>query len=243
VIEWTGKSWNPWVGCEAVSAGCAHCYAARMATRLQSVHPHYAGVAARGRWTGRLALAPERTMLAPLAWAPTRIFPCSMSDFYHPAADPWRPAAYRVIEARTDHTWQVLTKRPERIGPDLPAHVWAGTSVEDERALGRVAQLREHAAHVTVRWLSVEPLLGPLPGLAAALDAPGAPIDWVVVGGESGPRCRPCEAAWLREIRDVCQERGVALFLKQIGGHPNKAEGALAVLDGRRWTQYPEDER
>ena len=238
-IEWTDRTWNPVVGCSWISPGCNHCYAARFARRLTAMgRAHYAGTTAGGRWTGRIHAAPERIWAAPSRWRPSRIFVCSMSDFFHPGADPYRARATAAMTRLPEHTWQILTKRASRIGP-LPGHIWMGVTVESDAQIERVAELRARAPQVAVRWLCLEPLLSRLTKLRAALDAPGAPIDWIVMGGESGPGARRCDIDWLREVRDIAIERDIAVWLKQLGGYPHKRGGAEALLDGRCWTEFP----
>jgi protein gp37 len=212
-----------------VSLGCAHCYAETFAERFRGVpdHPYEQGF--------DLRLWPERLEL-PLRWRrPRRIFVNSMSDLFHEDV----PEAFirRVFDvmARADwHQFQVLTKRHERlagIGPTLPwpAHVWAGVSIESARFVHRADALRKVPA--AVRFISAEPLLGPLDGL----DLEG--IHWLIAGGESGPAHRPAKAEWFRELRAQCQAAGVPFFFKQWGGRYPKHRGR--VLDGRMWSEYP----
>ena len=237
------------VGCTKVSSGCAHCYAQRMAKRLASMAtslqsqgrdagrkaPYLVVIDERGRWNGRVALV-ESALLEPARWkSPRVIFVNSMSDLFHP--DVPTDFIQRVFAAMTEcsqHTFQVLTKRPERAA-DLSAQVrwtaniWMGTSVEDVNVVERVRALQKTAAKV--RFLSVEPLLGPLPRL------PLSKMHWVIVGGESGPAARPMEAKWVRQIRDRCILQRVPFFFKQWGGVNKKKTGRL--LDGRTWDQMP----
>jgi protein gp37 len=241
-IEWTQATWNPVAGCAIVSPGCTHCYAMRMAARLEAMgQEKYRGTTRKsGRrhvWTGRVNLH-RASLDAPLGWkTPRRIFVNSMSDLFHqdvPAAfirDVWKVMA----QARW-HTYQILTKRPERMArvlsagnfPRLP-NVWLGTSIEDARRLPRLDDLR--AAPAAIRFVSFEPLLGPIP----AVDLGG--IHWAIVGGESGPRARPVDKSWVEGIRRNCAHQGVAFFFKQWGGRNKKATGR--VLDGRTWDEYP----
>jgi protein gp37 len=179
----------------------------------------------------------------PLKWAePRMVFTCSWSDWFHEAADAWRDEAWDIIR-RTPHlTYQILTKRPERIAEHLPwgaygdpwPNVWLGVSVENARWLERVRILRTIPA--TVRFISAEPLLGPLHTLGAVLGG----IHWVIAGGESGAQQRPCDLDWLREIRNACAATGTAFFLKQLGGHPDARSHEKAILDGRTHTEFPE---
>lgn len=241
-IEWTDATWNPIAGCTAVSPGCSNCYAARMAARLEAMgHPKYAGTTRHsGRkavWTGRINLDPEALAL-PLRWRrPRRIFVNSMSDLFHEAVPDWFIRhVFAVMSAADWHQYQVLTKRPDRMRAWLTAaqfqpldHIWFGTSVENADMLWRVDELRRTPARV--RFLSCEPLLGPLEDIDLTA------IDWVIVGGESGPRARPMREEWVVAIRDACQRNGVAFFFKQWGGKNKKKAGRL--LEGRLWEQYP----
>lgn len=228
-IEWTEATWNPVTGCTKVSPGCKHCYAERMAKRLQAMgQPRYSD-------GFRLALQEDLVEL-PLRWKkPRLIFVNSMSDLFHEDV----PASYirqvfDVMGRADQHQFQVLTKRADRLAelaPTLPwpSNVWMGVSVETEAYRWRVDHLRSVPA--TVRFLSLEPLLGPLPGLS--LDT----IDWVIVGGESGPGARPMEAGWVRDIRERCQQAGVPFFFKQWGGWSKKRNGR--ELDGTTWDEMP----
>ena len=228
-IEWTEATWNPVTGCSKVSPGCAHCYAETFAERFRGVpeHPYEQGFDLRF-WPERLEV--------PLRWRrPRVVFVNSMSDLFHEAI----PLDYvrRVFDvmARADwHTFQVLTKRHDRLAElasdlDWPPNVWMGVSIENRRFVRRADRLREVPA--AVRFISAEPLLGPLEGL----DLDG--IDWLIAGGESGPRHRRVDAAWLRELRDRCAAEDVAFFFKQWGGRTPKTGGRL--LDGRTWDELP----
>ena len=228
-IEWTEATWNPLTGCTKVSPGCAHCYAERMARRLQAMgHPNYA----RGF---RLTLH-EHTLETPLSWRkPRMVFVNSMSDLFHREV----PVAYiqRVFDTmrRAEwHTFQVLTKRSERLRRldrdiDWPDNVWMGVSVENHRYVSRIDDLRGTGARL--KFLSLEPLLGPLPNLDLA------EIGWVIVGGESGPGARPMEEGWVVAIRDQCLTAGVPFFFKQWGGVRKKAAGR--ALQQRTWDEMP----
>jgi protein gp37 len=236
-IEWTERTWNPVTGCTKVSPGCTHCYAEVMAHRLQAMGaPGYgAGFA--------LALHPGR-LLAPLARAkPTVYFVNSMSDLFHEGVpDAFLDEVFAVIEATPRHTYQILTKRAERLpayfaSRACPANAWLGVSVED-RAYGlpRIAHLRQVAA--AVRFLSIEPLLEDL----GAIDLAG--IDWVIVGGESGAGARPMRAPWVEGIRRQAEAAGTAFFFKQWGAwgadgvrRSKKANGR--VFGGRTWDAVP----
>jgi protein gp37 len=228
-IEWTDATWNPVTGCTKVSPGCAHCYAETFAERFRGVpgHPYEFGF--------DLRLRPERLTI-PLLWrTPRRIFVNSMSDLFHEAVPlDFIEDVFAVMEAASWHQFQVLTKRHERLAelaPRLPwpPNVWVGVSIENDRWVRRADALRTVPA--AVRFISAEPLLGPLP----SLDLAG--IDWLIAGGESGPRHRPPKAEWFRDLRDRCRAEGVAFFFKQWGGRHPKAGGRL--LDGRTHDEYP----
>lgn len=228
-IEWTETTWNPVTGCSKISPGCAHCYAERMASRLQAM-----GV---GKYRRGFDVAVHQTALdEPLRWRqPRLVFVNSMSDLFHASVPaPFIEAVFEVMNRAGRHTFQVLTKRPDRVRQlegrvRWTPNIWLGVSIESERWLGRRALLAETGART--RFLSLEPLLGPLPGL----DLGG--IDWVIAGGESGPCARPIEAAWVRAIRDVCVHENVPFFFKQWGGVFKKRTGR--TLDGRTWDQMP----
>ncbi|WP_298402436.1 DUF5131 family protein [uncultured Chloroflexus sp.] len=229
-IEWTEATWNPLTGCTKISPGCKHCYAERMALRLQAMGLE------KYRNGFRLTLHPN-TLPEPLQWKqPRMIFVNSMSDlFHHDVPVTFIQQVFAVMTQAHWHTFQVLTKRAERLhelDPLLawPSNVWMGVSVERADYLDRIHRLRETGA--TIKFLSCEPLLGPLPNLP--LDG----IDWVIVGGESGPGARPIDPAWVREIRDQCQAAGVAFFFKQWGGPRKHRTGR--VLDGRTWDEWPQ---
>lgn len=227
-IEWTDATWNPVTGCTKVSPGCKHCYAERFAERFRGVpgHPFERGF--------DLRLWPERLEF-PLRWkSPRRVFVNSMSDLFHPKVpDDFVEACFEVMVKAHWHQFQVLTKRPERAAAmstslPWPGNVWMGTSVENQDYAGRVDELRMTPAKV--RFLSCEPLLGPL-----ELDLHD--IHWVIVGGESGPGARPMPAAWVRSIRRQCRDAGVPFFFKQWGGVVKKRTGRL--LDGHTYDEFP----
>ncbi len=234
-IEWTEATWNPVTGCTKVSPGCAHCYAETFAERFRGVpgHPYENGF--------DLQLRPERIDL-PLTWKrPRKIFVNSMSDLFHDdVPDRFIRGVFDTMRRAHWHQFQVLTKRPERAAElagslPWPANIWMGTSVENQRWTSRVDALR--AIPAAVRFLSCEPLLGPL-----TLDL--TDIHWVIVGGESGPRARPMKEAWADSIRQQCEEAGVAFFFKQWGAY--NCDGvrvgkgrAGRVLGGRMWNQLP----
>lgn len=271
-IEWTEFTWNPFVGCNVHSAGCTNCYAMAMAARLErfGTAPQYAGTTrimnGRPVWSGRLNRASDAGMRKPLGIRePARIFVNSMADYFHEGApDAWRIEALDVMQATPRHSYQVLTKRPENIlpflertGAVLPANTWIGATVERADVAWRIDVLRRVPARI--RFLSIEPLIGPI----GRLDLAG--IHWVIVGGESGPGARPMRAAWLCEVIEQCTAQGVATFFKQWGkisnnpiyheppDHRSPLTGAARVeqldpigkggstLSGRRWVEYPED--
>ncbi len=228
-IEWTDATWNPVTGCTQVSPGCDHCYALTFAERFRGVpgHPYEQGF--------DLKLWPERLEL-PLKWRrPRRIFVNSMSDLFHrDVPDEYIHRVFETMVKADWHIFQVLTKRSarlKRLGPTLPwrPHIWAGVSVEQDRYDWRADHLRQVPAHV--RFISAEPLLGPLDQLG--LDG----IHWLITGGESGHGHRPCDPQWVRDLRDRCQSSGVLFFHKQWGGRTPKAGGRL--LDGRTWDEQP----
>jgi len=245
-IEWTNATWNPVAGCTVLSPGCTNCYAMRLAARLEAMGmAKYAGLTrisgGRAKWTGAVRL--DRAALAvPEGWKkPRMIFVNSMSDLFWEAVPEDFVAEVWAVMARTPrHTYQILTKRPERMEeltarlPLLP-NVWLGTSVENAEHLFRLDHLRRVPA--AVRFLSLEPLLSSLvSAVPGGIDLSG--IDWAIAGGESGPGARPVDPAWVREIRDACAEQGTAFFFKQWGGTNKKKRGRL--LDGRTWDEFPQ---
>lgn len=228
-IEWTQCTWNPVTGCSEVSEGCHHCYARRMATRLRAMgQPRYRNGFA-------VTLHPE-ILGAPSRWrSPRLVFVNSMSDLFHEAVpDSFIAQVFATIEQTPRHTFQILTKRSERLaslGGDLPwpDNLWMGVTVERSDYAYRIRDLESTRARV--KFVSFEPLLGP----PVALDLDG--IDWAIVGGESGPGSRPMDPAWARSLRDLCRSASVPFFFKQWGGHHRCRQGRL--LDGRTWDQYP----
>ena len=229
-IEWTEATWNPLTGCTKISPGCKHCYAERMAKLLEAM-------GSKNYINGFELTLHESALMIPLRWSkPRMVFVNSMSDLFH--EDVPTEFIQRVFATMRDahwHTFQVLTKRAERLAKldreiAWPDNVWMGVSVESERYLPRVDNLRH--THARVKFLSLEPLLGPLHNLNLT------DIDWVIVGGESGPGARPLDVAWVKEIRDKCTLRGVAFFFKQWGGVHKKRNGRL--LDGRTWDEFPQ---
>ena len=244
-IEWTDATWNPVTGCTKVSTGCDHCYAETLA--LRRLRNHYLSrppvVDSRENRADPFAvrLWPER-LGQPQRWAePRMVFVNSMSDVFHKdIPESFVRRIFEVMLEANRHRYQVLTKRPSRAlrfwrrNRDLfdlksiPAHIWIGTSVENAEVAYRIDHLR--AVPADVRFLSCEPLLGPM-----TLELGG--IDWVIVGGESGPEHRRMDLEWARMIRDQCVVVGVPFFFKQVGGRTPKAGGRL--LDGRQWSEYP----
>lgn len=232
-IEWTDATWNPVTGCTKISRGCDNCYAARFSERFRGVsgHPFENGF--------DLTLRPER-LRQPLAWArPRMIFVNSMSDLFHKKVpEAFVDSVFETMEGADWHTFQLLTKRSSLMRDYLkrrysertpPSHIWFGVSVEDGKSKSRIAHLRQ--APAAVRFLSVEPLVGPI----GAIDLSG--IHWVIAGGESGPKARPMHIDWAREIRDQCKMQNVSFFFKQWGGIRAKSGGR--ELDGREWNDFP----
>jgi protein gp37 len=232
-IEWTEVTWNPVTGCDQVSPGCAHCYAKTFAERWRGIPGHHY------EQGFDLRLWPER-LAQPLEWRQPRVvFVNSMSDLFHEAIpDAFVREVFDVMASVPQHTFQILTKRHERlveIADFLPwsENVWMGVSIENRRFVHRAEYLRSVPA--AVRFVSAEPLLGPLEDLS--LEG----IDWLIAGGESGHGHRPVRVDWLRELRDQCAAERVAFFFKQWGGRNPKAGGR--ELDGRTWDELPEARR
>ena len=277
LIEWTDASWNPWRGCDKVSPGCAHCYMFRDQRRygrdpsvvVRAADPTFYAPERAARWTR------QREEIERLEGRRMRVFTCSWSDFFHPEADAWRGEAWDLIRRNPEYDWQILTKRPGMVADRLPAdwgegwpHVWLGVSIENRRFVERADQLRDLPA--AVRFVSAEPLLGPLIANEFTWchpesvtwhwedDYTGPELDfhninWLIVGGESGPRYRPLNPEWVRDLRDRCEARnlvdpglpdtdptkdgGTAFFFKQWGG-PRPDSGGRE-LDGRTWSEFP----
>lgn len=259
-IEWTDATWNPTTGCSRVSEGCDMCYAMNMARRFDGLGNGYDGTTRRTSegtdWTGVVHLHDDR-LEDPLKWKKRRlVFVDSMSDLFHPAVPfEFIDKVFAAMLLAPNHVFQILTKRPQRMAEYMepqnmlerweeaargrfsesldstyPApNVWLGTSVENQDVVARISDLREVEA--SVRFLSLEPLIGPLPDL----DLEG--IDWVIVGGESGHDARPMKEEWVTEIRDQCQEAGVPFFFKQWGGRHSKEGGRQ--LQGEEWSEMP----
>jgi len=229
-IEWTESTWNPVTGCTKISPGCKHCYAERMAKRLKAMgQSNYLN--------GFEVTLQEQALETPLKWKkPQVVFVNSMSDLFHnKVPDDFILRVFNVMNRADWHCFQVLTKRPERLlelNDQLPwqSNIWMGVSVENEDYMWRIDLLRETSARI--KFLSLEPLLGPLQDL----DLTG--IDWVIVGGESGPGARPMKASWVRNIRTQCRKADVSFFFKQWGGVWKKKSGRL--LDGRTWDEMPD---
>ena len=229
-IEWTDSTWNPVTGCNKISPGCKNCYAARLAPRLKAMgNPRYAN--------GFEVTLHHDLVDLPTKWKkPRKIFVNSMSDLFHDEVTlEFIQEVFSTIVAGDHHTFQVLTKRPERaleLSGQLPwpSNLWMGTSVENADYLHRVDTLRQIPAQT--RFLSLEPLIGAVP------DIDLINIDWVIAGGESGPGARKIEEDWVRSIRDQCEEAGVRFFFKQWGGTNKKRSGRM--LDGRTWDYFPQ---
>ncbi|MBT4865489.1 MAG: phage Gp37/Gp68 family protein [Planctomycetaceae bacterium] len=228
-IEWTEATWNPVTGCTKISPGCKFCYAERMAKRLKAMGQE------RYRDGFKLTLQDDVVEL-PLKWKkPRTIFVNSMSDLFHEdVPTKFIRSVFDVMKKASHHKFQVLTKRPERTAEltdklPWPENVWMGTSVETADYTWRVHELAKTDAHI--KFLSVEPLLGPIPNL------PVSEVDWVIVGGESGPGARPMQEEWVTEIRDLCADKDVPFFFKQWGGVNKKKTGRL--LEGQTWDGMP----
>lgn len=228
-IEWTEATWNPVTGCTKISPGCKRCYAERMSLRLQAMGQ-------RNYLNGFTLTVQEHMLELPLRWKkPQVIFVNSMSDLFHKEVPTdYIHRVFDVMRRAHWHRFQVLTKRSERLlalSPTLPwqSNIWMGVSVESEDYTFRVEHLSQTGA--AIKFLSLEPLLGPLPRLN--LDA----IDWVIVGGESGPGARFMDPLWVTDLRDQCKRASVPFFFKQWGGFRKKRAGR--TLDGRTWDEMP----
>lgn len=228
-IEWTGSTWNPVTGCSYISDGCRNCYARRMAMRLQAM--------GNQRYLNGFDVTLHHDLLdVPIRWRSSRlIFVNSMSDLFHPDVPlEFIRLIFETIAHAKQHTFQVLTKRAERLldlSGDLcwPDNLWMGVTVESGKYTHRIDLLRKVPARV--KFLSIEPMVGPVGDLDLTS------IDWVIVGGESGPGARPIKKNWVDQIKDQCVAGGVPFFFKQWGGINKKKTGRL--LDGKTWTQYP----
>jgi protein gp37 len=228
-IEWTQSTWNPVTGCTKISPGCIHCYAERMALRLKAMgQPNY---------TCGFEVALHRHMLElPMLWKkPQAVFVNSMGDLFHrDVPESFILEVFDVMRRASWHRFQLLTKRSDRLAEldlslDWPGNVWMGVTVENADYLFRIDHLRSTGSNI--KFLSCEPLLGPM----GTLNLSG--IDWVIVGGESGPGARPIEQSWVIEIRDQCRNASVPFFFKQWGGTNRKKTGRL--LEGRTWDELP----
>ena len=251
-IEWTDSTWNPVTGCTKISPGCKYCYAETLAERWRGVknHAYEQGF--------DLRLWPERLEL-PLRWKKSRrIFVNSMSDLFHPdVPDEFIDKVFETMRKASHHQFQVLTKRPERMSEYMEAwgeefaekypHIWLGTSIETDKYIER-AQIVSRLPS-SVRFLSCEPLLGPL-DISKILEEKKAPspygrdkqgINWVIVGGESGTRSRPMKEEWVVQIRNQCRRAKVPFFFKQWGGTNKKKAGR--TLESRTWDEYPQDKQ
>jgi len=228
-IEWTDSTWNPVTGCTKLSPGCLNCYAERLAKRLKAMgNANY--------HNGFMVTTHEHTLLTPLFWKkPQNIFVCSMSDLFHKdVPQDFILSVFETMNKAHWHRFQVLTKRSKRLlelNAKLPwaKNIWAGVTVENNEYLFRIEDLRKTDANI--KFISFEPLLGPIPEVN--LDG----IDWVIVGGESGPGARPMRLEWVINIRNQCIKQDVPFFFKQWGGINKKKNGRL--LEGRTWDQYP----
>ncbi len=241
-IEWTDATWNPVAGCTVLTAGCTNCYAMRMAARLDAMGlEKYKGLTrksgGRAVWTGEIRID-EASLDTPRSWAkPRKVFVNSMSDLFHEDVPvDFIHRVWAVMRETPHHTYQILSKRPERMAailggarfPILP-NVWLGTSIEDSRVLNRLDAIR--AVPAAVRFVSMEPLIGSVVG------GDLRDIHWVIVGGESGPRARKMRPEWVDEIESMCRKSGAAFFFKQWGGKNKKISGRL--LRGRTFDEMP----
>lgn len=242
-IEWTDATWNPVAGCAVLTAGCTNCYAMRMAARLDAMGvDKYAGLTRKsGRrvvWTGKVRLD-EKSLAVPKSWSkPRKVFVNSMSDLFHDDVPvEFIQKVWNVMRDTPRHTYQILTKRPDRMASvlgnskfEVLPNVWLGTSVEDGRVLDRLDAIR--AVPAAVRFVSLEPLIGSVAGG----DLSG--IHWAIVGGESGPKARPMDPRWVDEIEVMCRRSSTAFFFKQWGGKNKKAAGR--TLHGRTYDEMPD---
>lgn len=241
-IEWTDVTWNPVAGCSIASAGCSNCYAMRMAARLQAMgHKKYQGTTRKSGnqyvWTGQVNID-ELSLSAPLEWRKgRRIFVNSMSDLFHADVPTWFiKEVWKVMLACPQHHFQILTKRPERMASlfadeelELLKNVWIGTSVESRDVIDRIDELAK--INGMTLFVSFEPLIGPV----GDVDLTG--IHWAIVGGESGPRSRPIDPAWVDELHTMCRRDDVAFFFKQWGGRNKKVSGRK--LYGTTFDEFP----
>ena len=250
-IEWTEHTWNPFVGCSIESAGCKNCYAMRLAHRIESFGtvPAYKGTTQKinnnNVWSGKINRSSDKTMQKPFGIkGDAMIFVNSMSDFFHDnASDDWRSEALSIMRKTPNHTYQILTKRPDSImkfvsrrNESFPDNVWLGATVEDSRVTDRIDALREVPA--AIKFISFEPLIGSV----GNVDMTG--IHWAITGGESGHKCRPCDANWIMEIRDQCISQNVAHFFKQWGHWKNNpiALTAPTGISPQKWVEMSDPE-
>jgi protein gp37 len=241
-IEWTDATWNPVAGCTVLTAGCTNCYAMRMAARLEAMGTaKYRGLTrksgGRAVWTSKIRLD-HASLNSPKRWSkPRKVFVNSMSDLFHDDVPiEFIAQIWNVMKHTPRHTYQILTKRPERMAQVLArpsfevlSNVWLGTSVEDERVLDRLDAIRRMRA--AIRFVSFEPLIG------SVVQGDLTGIDWAIVGGESGPRSREMKPEWVDEIEAMCRRSGTAFFFKQWGGKNKKASGRM--LRGRTYDELP----
>lgn len=228
-IEWTNATWNPVTGCTKVSPGCKHCYAERLSKRLRAM-----GLIKYS--LGFDIALHEEALFIPLSWKKPRIiFVNSMSDLFHEDVPlHFIQAVFHTMKIAKWHQFQVLTKRTERLLDldsqlEWPPNVWMGVSVEEAKYAYRIAHLKQTKSRI--KFLSLEPLLGPLPGLSLS------GIEWVIVGGESGPGARPMQEKWVIDIRDQCINNHIPFFFKQWGGTNKKKAGRL--LENKEWKEFP----
>lgn len=228
-IEWTESTWNPVTGCTKISAGCLNCYAERMAKRLRAMGQR------RYRNGFKVTLQPQ-ALDEPYQWKKPRVvFVNSMSDLFHEQIPvEFIQRVFGIMNDNKRHTFQILTKRPGRVCELAPLlkwseNIWMGVTIENNDYVGRADDLR--LVNAAIRFLSLEPLLGPVPDLE--LDG----VDWIIVGGESGPGARPMKKEWVLEVKNLCERAGVPFFFKQWGGVNKKKAGRM--LQGKTWNQYP----
>ena len=235
-IAWTDHTFNPWMGCTHVSEGCRNCYA-------EILMDHRYGKVEWGAGKPRVRTS-KSNWNKPLKWnrdaAKTgtrpKVFCASLADvFDQDVPEVWRRDLFDLIEKTPNLDWLILTKRPEHIyiHTEFPDNVWLGTTVEDARVMHRVEMLDPH--DVSIRWLSVEPMIGPL----CLTEEDLHDIDWIIVGGESGPECREFDPDWARQLLDQCRSHGVAFFMKQMGGHPDKRDNLSDFPEDLRIREFP----
>jgi protein gp37 len=241
-IEWTDATWNPVAGCTVLTAGCSNCYAMRMAARLDAMgQKKYRGLTrqsgGRAVWTGKVRID-KKSLLTPRTWAkPRKVFVNSMSDLFHDSVpSEFIRSVWAVMGDTPRHTYQILTKRPERMAEilsqskfDVLPNVWLGTSIEDGRVVDRLDKIRKVPA--AIRFVSFEPLIG------SVAEGSLKNVHYAIVGGESGPRARPMDPEWVDEIEAMCRMSGTAFFFKQWGGKNKKAAGR--IFRGRTYDEMP----